>query len=504
MLDVSIGKFTLESLTTGMYSDARIVYREYIQNAVDSLEEAVADQLLEKSGVRIDIVVDDIKQYICVRDNGIGISASSAASVLLSVGKSQKRHSKNRGFRGIGRLGGMSYCDTLVFTTSAEGEQLSTKVTFDCKKLREMLVPDAFEELDLASVLSSVTTILQSEEAAHKHYFTVEMFDVDPLSGLLDYEDIEDYISQVAPLPYRSRIFARVTDIHRHVSEYGYTIEEFPVFIGKNDLDLEPIYKPNRNHFHSDRNKMKPDEILDVRYFSVLIDGVTCAVGWYAIGNWYGMISEDNIGGLRVRKGNILIGDAKTLNPIFKEPRFNGWVQGEVFVLSDGLIPNARRDDFERNELYFSFIEALSNEIGTEISSIIREASKRRNDPSGKVLASIKKTIAEAETSLKEGFNSSVDREKVLETLKQAEVSLKSTPVTPAQQELKKDLATKLTETQESVEVSRNYKINQVSSNLDRKSKKVLEIISNILSMKLSKFLVDEIMAEIIDAFERK
>ena len=39
MLDVSIGKFTLESLTTGMYSDARIVFREYIQNAVDALEE---------------------------------------------------------------------------------------------------------------------------------------------------------------------------------------------------------------------------------------------------------------------------------------------------------------------------------------------------------------------------------------------------------------------------------------------------------------------------------
>ena len=91
MLDVSIGKFTLESLTTGMYSDARIVYREYIQNAVDSLEEAVADQLLEKSGVRIDIVVDDIKQYICVRDNGIGISASSAASVLLYEAVRQRR-----------------------------------------------------------------------------------------------------------------------------------------------------------------------------------------------------------------------------------------------------------------------------------------------------------------------------------------------------------------------------------------------------------------------------
>ena len=504
MLDVSIGKFTLESLTTGMYSDARIVYREYIQNSVDSLEEAVHDQLLEQSSVRIDIVVDETKQYISVRDNGLGISCATAASVLLSVGKSQKRHSKNRGFRGIGRLGGMSYCDTLTFTTSTEGESIATQISFDCKKLREMLVPDAYEELDLASVLTSVTTITQNSEASHKHYFVVEMIDVDPLSGLLEYDDIEDYISQVAPLPYRSRIFSRVTDIRRHLSDFGYAIEEFPIFFGKNELDLEPIYKPNRNHFHSDRNKMKPDEILDVRYFSVPIGGAVCAVGWYAIGNWYGMISEDNIGGLRVRKGNILIGDSKTLNPIFKEPRFNGWVQGEVFVLADGLIPNARRDDFERNELYFSFIEAMAKEIGIEISSMIREASKRRNDPSGKVLTAVKKKIAEAETALKEGFNSAVDRENVLETLKQAEVSLKSTSVTPAQQEVKKELAKKLSETQESVEVSRNYKINQVSSNLDRKSKKVLEIISNILSMKLSKFLVDEIMEEIIEAFERK
>ncbi len=504
MLDVSIGKFTLESLTTGMYSDARIVYREYIQNSVDSLEDAVSEQLLEPSSVRIDIVVDEAREYISIRDNGVGIPAATAGSVLLSVGKSQKRHSKNRGFRGIGRLGGMSYCNTLTFTTSVEGENTATIVSFNCKKLREMLVPDAYEELDLASVLSSVTTISTKNEAPHKHYFTVEMLGVDPLSGLLDYEDIENYISQVAPLPYRSRIFARVTDIHRHLNDFGYEIEEFPIFLGHNDLDLEPIYKPNRNHFHSDRNKMKPDEILDVKYFSVPIDGQVCAVGWYAISNWFGMISEDCLGGLRVRKGNILIGDSKTLNPIFKEPRFNGWVQGEVFVLSDGLIPNARRDDFERNELYFAFIDALSKEIGTEISSLIREASKRRNDPSGKVLTAVKKQIAEAETALREGFNSTVDRENVLEALRQAEVTLKSTPVTPAQQETKKVLSQKLEETQESVEASRNYKINQVSSSLDRKSKKVLEIISNILSLKLSKFLVDEIMAEIIEAFERK
>ena len=43
---VEVGKFTLESLTTGMYSDPRIVYREYIQNSVDSIENAVAEGLM--------------------------------------------------------------------------------------------------------------------------------------------------------------------------------------------------------------------------------------------------------------------------------------------------------------------------------------------------------------------------------------------------------------------------------------------------------------------------
>ena len=56
---VKVGKYTLESLTTGMYSDPKIVYREYIQNSVDSLENAVSLGLIESQSIRIDIVVND-------------------------------------------------------------------------------------------------------------------------------------------------------------------------------------------------------------------------------------------------------------------------------------------------------------------------------------------------------------------------------------------------------------------------------------------------------------
>ena len=41
MSSIVIGKHTLESLTSGMYSDPYVVFREYIQNSVDSIDEAI-------------------------------------------------------------------------------------------------------------------------------------------------------------------------------------------------------------------------------------------------------------------------------------------------------------------------------------------------------------------------------------------------------------------------------------------------------------------------------
>ena len=65
--------------------------------------------------MRIDILVDKAARSITIRDNGAEIEKSKAQATLLNIGSSSKRHSKNRGFRGIGRLGGMSYCNTLMF-----------------------------------------------------------------------------------------------------------------------------------------------------------------------------------------------------------------------------------------------------------------------------------------------------------------------------------------------------------------------------------------------------
>lgn len=501
---VQVGKYTLESLTTGMYSDPKIVYREYIQNSVDSLENALAIGLIERQSMRIDIIVDAENSYISIRDNGTGISHAESRATLMNVGNSKKRNSSNRGFRGIGRLGGMSYCDTLVFSTSAENEKVKTVVTFDCKHLRQLLIPGQYEDLSLSAVLEQITTIETQPEKAEKHYFVVEMKDVSSFSDLLDIDGVKSYIAQVAPLPYQSRHFIYISQLKSFLSDNGYSVEEFPIFVGEDESDLEPVYKPNKSRFHSDRNKKTVDEITSMTYFDVRAGDELYALGWYGNCGWYGFLSDKELCGIRVRKGNILIGDSKTMNGIFHEARFNGWTQGEIFILTDKLVPNARRDDFEQNDAYRELVQILSDTIGSDIPKKIREASTTRNDPSAKVLKEVDKTISSAVAVMTEGFNSSVDKDQVVEQLTEAAKRLEKTPVKPELKDTKDDLRKKIESTIEDVSESKNFKINQISSAVDKKSKQMLRVVTDILSQKLSKFLVDEIVEEIIAAINGK
>ena len=146
-MEIAIGKFTLESLTTGMYNEPETCFREYIQNAVDAIDEAVEEQLLTIDESRIEIIIDDEHRAISIKDNGAGISANNARKTLLDIGNSSKLHTENRGFRGIGRLGGLSYCKKLSFCTTSKGEDIKTIVTFDCELLKSLLIRYSYYHL---------------------------------------------------------------------------------------------------------------------------------------------------------------------------------------------------------------------------------------------------------------------------------------------------------------------------------------------------------------------
>lgn len=269
MTEIEIGKFTLESLTTGMYNNPEIVYREYIQNAVDSFDNAVSKKLMELDDCRIEIIVDADRQEISIKDNGTGIGKELAVKTMLDIGNSTKTHTSNRGFRGIGRLGGLSYCKKLSFCTSAQNEPEKILVTFDCVKLKELLIPGQSTEYNLQKVISAITDVKVLSEQASAHYFIVKMEDVDDISTLLDIEFVKDYIAQEAPVPFKDRFYWG-RELKNEFAKSNFNVAEYALFVGDSFETLSQVYKPYKITIDvSARAGVEKDEIQGISYFDI-------------------------------------------------------------------------------------------------------------------------------------------------------------------------------------------------------------------------------------------
>lgn len=373
---IVIGKFTLESLTNGMYATCLDLYREYVQNAADSLDDAISTGVLTRNESNIKISVSTRDRYISVYDNGTGIKSSEAASCLLDVGNSKKIKKNNRGFRGIGRLAGLGYCEKLVFTTSYKGERTKTIVEYDAKQLRTLLHSSNDNRESMHDVLNAVITIKNVPEKESVHYFHVELIGVDENSMLLNNGKVHDYLVQNLPLDF-DKDFQWGGIIKTKIEHFGYSIPTYNVIYSVDDVQ-ETLYKRYKDTFISDRVKKYEKSVDDVEIIPFEERGKLLGILWYAKTDYSGTILDELVKGIRVRQGNLLIGSKSTANQYFKEERFNGWLFGELYVIDEMLIPNARRDDFE-NTLEYDELKVLLAEWSTKISKEIRSISYERN-----------------------------------------------------------------------------------------------------------------------------
>ena len=105
-----VGKYTLESLTNGMYSSPLDLYREYIQNAVDSIDDAVRNGLVDKKNSRIDISVNTEIASISIKDNGCGISPKRLETIFSGYTTSDEEMADCQKNAGIG----LAVCATII------------------------------------------------------------------------------------------------------------------------------------------------------------------------------------------------------------------------------------------------------------------------------------------------------------------------------------------------------------------------------------------------------
>ena len=90
MSEYVFGANIIENLTTGMYQDSKVIYREYIQNACDQIDLAVREGLLLESEAYIRIWLETDKRMISIEDNATGISAADFVKTLGNIADSDK------------------------------------------------------------------------------------------------------------------------------------------------------------------------------------------------------------------------------------------------------------------------------------------------------------------------------------------------------------------------------------------------------------------------------
>ena len=402
-----IGKDVIESLTLGMYEDCRFIYREYVQNAADAVDKAVKLKILDKGSEEIHIKIDVENRHISIFDNATGIPHENVVSILRNIAHSTKKRGEDKGFRGIGRLGGLGYCSKLKFETSHFGEDKKSIMTWDAELLK-YIINDRDNNEEAVEVLRRVTNTSFETEDVNAHYFRVIMEDVTS-DDLLDVESVIDYLSMVAPVDISSQFIYR-SKINNFKKENGLSVDTYNIYING-----DQIYKPYTSVIYEDNHggKKKVDDILDVDFLlSKDENGDIIYWGWYTISCLKGQMKPKNIArGIRLRKENIQIGDEEICKKFFsktEDQRFSFYYFGEIHALSKGLIPNSRRDYFGESRECVDFEKRIKKDF-LKLKELCYDAQKYRSSTTTIQKAQeLKEKIEEKERS---GYTSQKERD---------------------------------------------------------------------------------------------
>jgi hypothetical protein len=364
-----IGKDVIESLTIGMYEDSRFIFREYIQNSADQIDKAVRDGLLTLGEGEIHIHISPETKQILIEDNATGIPQEYVRPTLQNIAQSTKQRGVDKGFRGIGRLGGLAYCSKLIFETSFVGEPVKSILTWNAAELKRT-INNRGEKDEAVAVIQSVTEFRSEKEKKEMHYFKVILEGVTN-AELLEKDSIEEYLSMVAPLPFATKFIFR-SKIEEELKKKNLQIDEYKVY-----LNSEQLFKGYSTYIKKDESQAPYDEVIDLVFFEEYSDnGKLLFWGWHSLSLKNQSMNEVNFSrGFRLRKANIQVGDEFTLLKIHRDKRFQFYFFGEVHAVDPDLIPNSRRDYFIENELFFEFENKLRQYFHTHIYRLCHSAS---------------------------------------------------------------------------------------------------------------------------------
>ena len=299
-----------------------------------------------------------------------------ALDILCSIAVSTKLQTVNRGFRGIGRLGGLGYCDAVQFETRARGEREVTTVLWRADVLRTLLGESRQRHGSLSAIAKRCVTVSvrDASKSDPESFFRVTLDNVACFhkDELMNVPTVREYLSKVSPVPFAAD-FPFAQQIGRHLRNVaGY--RAYNVF-----LNDKKIVRPHEAEVKLTSNRV--DAVSQIKCFVLHNRERTKEIGrgWYAIiSHLAALPSSIHMRGVWVRQGNIGIGDEHFLADAFSERRFAVWHIGEIHLTYD-LKANARRDGFEHNAEHEAFLEQACL-LGAHLSKLCRQSSVERSN----------------------------------------------------------------------------------------------------------------------------
>lgn len=325
LLELALGK---------MYHNPLVIYREYIQNACDGLEEAVGSGLIRNDEKNVIIKINRSRHQITFEDGGIGVSVEKIGDTLVDIGNS-KKSSELIGQYGIGRLIAAKYCERIIFETTAINEPVMSTLTWETEKAFDMI--DSKEESDFTKIIDAVTKHETHKEDPARHYFRVILDNVNDFD-LLDEDKIRSFIAQTAPIDfsfeYKDEMMKpaleNAEDIFRTLMSKERTYN-----ISLNDVDIRKLYESEVNGV-----KMTPPQfffIEDVNYGRM-------AWGWYSLPLSITEMNDSPFRGIRLRKSNMAIGLESILTEYFPKNVDAFHFVGELYLIHKDIEPSGSRD----------------------------------------------------------------------------------------------------------------------------------------------------------------
>ena len=362
-----VGGDMLSLITSGMYSNPLAIYREYLQNAADSI--AASGQ---PGGGEVDIKIDVSERRVTIRDHGPGLSYVQAKKCLIPISQSDKNRQHDRGFRGIGRLSGLAFGSSVEFLTRHNKNSSVIKITWHGEKLRHGIE----NQLSVAEIISQCVTLEKINEGEYPaNFFEVQVHGIPRFaaSSILNRDVVRQYIGEICPVPFGE--------------DFPYANQVFDLFSADYPLsminvrlneDINLVTRLHTNGIYGAGDRF--DKFIEFEAIRVPAPDSEeyVAVGWIAHSSYLGALRKSlGIRGLRARMGNIQVGDDQVFDHLFTEDRFNRWCVGEIHILDSRIVPNGRRDYFEPN----TYLRNLENHLGTVCRKLelrCRMASKQR------------------------------------------------------------------------------------------------------------------------------